>query len=364
MRIAASSIELSSKHEHTTYRSQDVMKPFGLSSGLNLTSKEEKAEKISDTYVRSDEDKKLLDVDNSGRYMNPGAYHDIEVKDPVVKTKEDNLSSMDMIHVHLLRIILQLVQNLGGKGWDSFSRNISNQLNAISDGNAGLFRSASSYSLTSYEAEATEFSAAGRAVTEDGRIIDFDVNFGMSREFISYSELNLGAMQGFLMDPLVIHVGNDVSEISDQSFYFDLDFDGKKENVKMPGQGSGFLAMDRNGDGVIGDGSELFGAATGDGFGELRELDEDHNGWIDENDENTWAALKVWIKDDSGRDELLTLKEADVGAIYLGEVGTEFSTYSKDMLSSGINGVVRSSGVFLHEDGQAGIIQHVDLAYS
>ena len=37
--------------------------------------------------------------------------------------------------------------------------------------------------------------------------------------------------------------------------------------------------------------------------------------WIDENDTNTWAALKVWIKDDSGRDELLTLKEADEGYI-------------------------------------------------
>nr|WP_292161692.1 hypothetical protein [Butyrivibrio sp.] len=364
MRIAASSIEMSSSHEYVNQRAQETFKPFGLSSSFQTMQKEETKESYRDTYAKSDKDLELLDFESSGLYTKPEPYHEIEVAKPESKTDSEGLSAIDMIHVHLLRILLQLSQNLGGKTWDNFSKNIANQLNSISDGNAGLYRSSNMYSLTSFEAESTQFSAQGRAVTEDGRIIDFNVNFGMSRELLQYSELNIGAMQGLLMDPLVINVGGDVTEISDQSFYFDLDFDGDKENVKMLGQGSGFLAIDKNNDGVINDGSELFGTATGDGFGELREYDEDGNGWIDENDTNTWAALKVWIKDAQGRDELLTLKEADVGAIYLGEVGTEFTTYSSDMISGNVNGAIRSSGVFLHESGMAGLIQHVDLAYS
>ena len=364
MRIAASNIEMSSSHEYVASRAQETFKPFGLSSSFSTTQKEETKETYRDTFARSDKDLELLGFESSGLYTKPENYHEIEVAEPETKNDSQGLSAIDMIHVHLLRIILQIAQNLGGKGWESFSKNIASQLNAISDGNTALYRNSNMYSLTSFEAESTQFNAQGRAVTEDGRIIDFNVSFGMSRELLQYSELNIGAMQGFLMDPLVINVGGDITEISDQSFYFDLDFDGDKENVKMLSQGSGFLAMDKNNDGVIGDGSELFGTATGDGFGELREYDEDGNGWIDENDVNTWAALKVWIKDDQGRDELLTLKEANVGAIYLGEVSTEFMSYSQDMLSGNVNGAFRSSGVFLHEDGKAGLIQHVDLAYS
>ncbi|MCR5772520.1 MAG: hypothetical protein K6G87_14970 [Butyrivibrio sp.] len=364
MRIAASNIELSSRREHVVQNMQDTIKPFGLSSSFKTLESNKESEILRDTYARSDKDLELLDAESSGLYMNPGTYHEIQVEEPETLNESQGLSPMDMIHVHLLRLILKLAQDLGGKGWDSFSRNISEQLDSISNGNAGLYRSSNSYSLMSYEKESMQFSADGRAVTEDGRIIDFNVSFGMSREFAEYSELNLGAMGQLLMDPLVINVGDDVAEISDQSFYFDLNMDGNKENVKMPGLGSGFLAVDKNGDGTINDGSELFGAQTGDGFGELREYDEDGNGWIDENDESSWAALKVWIKDDKGHDELLTLKEADVGAIYLGEVGTEYTSYSSDLFKDGVNGVVRSSGVFLHENGKAGIVQHVDLAYS
>ena len=363
MRIAASNIELTSKREHIVQKSQDTLKPFGLSSSLNIQEKEGKKEVYRDTFARSDKDLELLNSESSGLYMNPGPYHEIETVEPKSVNESKGLSAMDMIHVHILRLILQITQNLGGKDWNSFSKNIANQLNAISFGNEGLYRSANSYSLTSFESESTQFTGKGRAVTEDGRLIDFNISFGMSRELLTYSELDLNALGGFLIDPLVINVGNDVTRISDQSFYFDLDFDGEKENVKMLSKGSGFLAVDKNADGVINDGSELFGTSTGDGFGELREYDEDGNGWIDENDTTSWAMLKVWIKDDEGHDELLSLKEADVGAIYLGEAGTEFTSYSDDMFSGKVNGVIRSSGVFLHEDGQAGLIQHVDLAY-
>ena len=53
----------------------------------------------------------------------------------------------------------------------------------------------------------------------------------------------------------------------------------------MLGKGSGFLALDKDGNGKIDDGNELFGTKSSDGFGDLREYDSDGSGWIDENDE-------------------------------------------------------------------------------
>lgn len=49
-------------------------------------------------------------------------------------------------------------------------------------------------------------------------------------------------------------------------------------------RGSGFLALDRNQNGVVDDGSELFGTQSGDGFAHLALYDQDSNGWIDAND--------------------------------------------------------------------------------
>ena len=43
----------------------------------------------------------------------------------------------------------------------------------------------------------------------------------------------------------------------------------------------------------------------GNGFSELAEYDSDGNGWIDENDE-VYDQLKVWVKDENGKDTLLS----------------------------------------------------------
>ena len=126
----------------------------------------------------------------------------------------------------------------------------------------------------------------------------------------------------------------------------------------MTKSGSGFLALDKNGDDKINDGNELFGVKSGDGFKDLAEYDTDGNGWIDENDE-VYDKLKVWSKTDDGKDEIRTLKESGVGAIFLGSENTEFTLEGED---GALDGKVRKTGIFLKEDGTAGTIQHVDLA--
>lgn len=175
----------------------------------------------------------------------------------------------------------------------------------------------------SIEQEDTSFSTVGTVRTKDGREIHFNVNVNMSRRCEEYYREELNVAQFALYDPLVINLDTDATELSDQTFYFDLDADGEEEEISML-KGSGYLALDKNGDGIINDGSELFGTGNGDGFADLARYDEDGNGWIDEND-SIWSKLKIWCKDEKGNDVLYKLSDKGVGAICLQNVSTDFT---------------------------------------
>lgn len=208
------------------------------------------------------------------------------------------------------------------------------------------------------ESESASFSTTGTVKTSDGREINFNVNVGMSREFQEYYREDLELATFTFCDPLVINLDTDVAQLEDQTFYFDIDGDGEKDEVSRLGAGSGYLALDKNGDGVINDGKELFGTESGNGFADLAKYDEDGNGWIDENDA-IWEKLKIWTKDENGRDVLYTLAEKGVGAICLQNTSTEFT--QKGTAGQTL-GAVRNTGVFLYENGNVGTVQHVDVA--
>ena len=208
------------------------------------------------------------------------------------------------------------------------------------------------------ESESTTFASSGMVKTQDGRSIDFNIEVSMSRAFTS--QINTLTTQNYIKtDPLVINLDTDIGSVTDQKFLFDLDSDGDEEEISFAGKGSGFLALDKNGDGRIGDGSELFGTKSGDGFKDLAAFDEDGNGWIDEND-SIYSKLKVWTKDEDGNDYLINLKDADVGAIYLDNADTQFSLKNGN---NRLNGEIKKTGIYLHEStGAAGTLNHVDLA--
>ena len=208
------------------------------------------------------------------------------------------------------------------------------------------------------ETESANFSTVGTVRTADGREINFNVNVSMSRSFQQYYEEDLHLMSFTMCDPLVINLDTDVAELSDQTFYFDIDGDGEKDEVSQLGKGSGYLALDKNGDGVINDGSELFGTSSGNGFADLAAYDEDGNGWIDENDA-IWSKLKIWCKDENGNDVLYRLADKGVGAICLQNAATDFTLKGQEGQT---RGAIRNTGVFLYENGNVGTVQHVDVA--
>lgn len=218
-----------------------------------------------------------------------------------------------------------------------------------------------SFSAEEYytEQENTLFSTVGTVRTADGREINFNVDLAMSRSFTQAyrQEMDLAALQK-TCDPLVINFDASTATLSDQKFMFDVDADGEEDSISMLGAGSGYLALDKNGDGVINDGSELFGPQSGNGFQDLAAYDEDGNGWIDEGD-SIWSKLKIWCKNPDGTDSLYTLGEKGLGAICLQNTATDFALKGN---SGRDNGYIRNTGIFLYENGNVGTVQHLDLA--
>lgn len=212
-----------------------------------------------------------------------------------------------------------------------------------------------SVSVSWREEERTRFRAAGEVMTADGRRIAFALDLRMERSLSIDAAASRAPVQQ--KDPLVINLRGGAANLTERAYRFDLDADGDAERIAFATGGSAFLAIDLDGDGRIGNGRELFGAITGDGFGELARYDSDGNGFIDEGDP-VFSQLLAWSRAEDGSEQLAPAGSLGVGAIHLGAVDTRFSL---EGAGSGPLGTVRQTGVFLREDGSAGTLQQVDL---
>lgn len=213
------------------------------------------------------------------------------------------------------------------------------------------------YHAVHEEIEQTDFSAEGVIQTADGREIAFRLDLSMARHFREETNISLRAGDAKRKDPLVINFDGAAARLSDRQFRFDLDADGQAEDIALLGSGSGYLALDVNGNGKIDSGAELFGPQSDSGFDELAKYDQDGNGWIDENDA-VFDRLLVWTPAEKGAGALSSLAEHDVGALFLGRIATPFE------LRGGANanlGAVRASAFYLTEAGQTGALQEIDL---
>lgn len=249
-------------------------------------------------------------------------------------------------------------QNLGNANSDSSvaDRAASGNTITMSGINVKTFTFSNQYYRE--ETETTGFSTQGTVKCADGREINFNLNLEMSRSFQEYYEETVAVREAAMCDPLVINLNGNIADLSDQTFMFDLDGDGQEDEINRLGSGSGFLALDKNGDGIINDGSELFGTKSGNGFADLAAYDTDHDGFIDEDDE-IWNHLKIWVMDENGEQHLYSLAEKGVGAICLQNADTNFAIKDNN---NETKGMIRSTGVFLYENGNVGSVQHVDLA--
>jgi hypothetical protein len=210
------------------------------------------------------------------------------------------------------------------------------------------------------EIETTQFSAQGIVRTEDGQEISFNLELSMTRQFREETTVSLRAGDAVRKDPLVLNFNGNAAQLLDQRFRFDLNGDGQLLNLPLLASGSGYLALDRDHNGRIDHGRELFGPATNSGFGELAALDSDGNGWIDEND-GAFSQLKIWTPtgtSQGAQGTLASLADSDVGAIAVSRLQTPFEL--RGNANSNL-GAIAASGVFLTADGRVGSVQEIDL---
>lgn len=300
-------------------------------------------------------------------YLNESSSYLSQTRFATNGLQEFSGERIGQFHHKLFRHIIEMMKEMLEGGNSTPFSEVSDYLTYSSQPDTSHRQTQVWYRETSFtshleEKENTSFRTNGLVKTSDGREISFQLKVGMSRSFIKETKLTSAETTEVLVmkDPLVINLDLPSAAVTDQEFFFDIDADGTKESLSTLSSGCGFLALDKNGDNIINDGSELFGTESGDGFADLARYDEDGNGWIDEND-SIFSRLRVWTKDEDGRDQLLDLSEADVGAIFLGHVATDF--HLNDAQTNETYAKIQSSGIFLHESSsEAGTIQHVDFA--
>ncbi|MFN3582260.1 MAG: hypothetical protein ACK4VV_17525, partial [Pseudomonas sp.] len=142
----------------------------------------------------------------------------------------------------------------------------------------------------------------------------------------------------------------------DAGIHFDHAGDSFRERTGFVAPDDGLLVWDRNGDGVINDGSELFGNETvlgngsraANGFQALAELDSNNDGRIDANDE-LFSQLRVWRDLDqngeSSAGELFTLEELGVSSLSV--------SYTNQNYTDEHGNEHRQVGSYTNADGQS-----------
>ena len=216
-----------------------------------------------------------------------------------------------------------------------------------------IYQRTSAYS----EQESSSFSAQGKVSTQDGKEIDFSISLNMSRSFYTESSLTIQAGTPEKIDPLVINFEGKAAELSSTRFEFDIDADGSLDQISLLKPSSGFLALDKNNDNVINDGSELFGPQSGNGFSDLAAYDDDANGFIDEAD-SIYNSLRIWQRHEDGSQQLFALADKEIGAIYLGHASTPYQLKTNDNESLG---EISHSGIYISENGEVGTVQQIDF---
>lgn len=380
MKIESSAVAMSSDRKYVAYAQKTTASMITTSEdaatldfsreGVSL------AEQMKEEQQRIDQEKKQRQQENLAKRLMEQSEETRRTRQEFPEPKEQK-----QMELELLRKMIAALNRMNGKNPSEALRELKEMKSQAKAGYAygsgqgigkqnGMIASSGNASrpttwkkttVTSAfvtEMEHTAYQASGVVKTADGREINFGVTMEMSRAFCAKYD-SIVQEDYICTDPLVINLDTNATTVSDQKFLFDLDVDGKEEEISFVGKGSGFLALDKNKDGKINDGSELFGTRSGDGFKDLAAYDQDGNGWIDEND-SIFKDLKIWTKDEKGNDRLIDLKEAGVGAIYLGNASTEFSLKSDETKAT--NGVIRKTGIYLKETGEVSTIQHVDLA--
>jgi hypothetical protein len=155
-----------------------------------------------------------------------------------------------------------------------------------------------------------------------------------------------------LADPLMLDLDDDGLELSDleNGFLFDITGDGRKERISRPLSNDVFLSWDRNKNGKIDSGLELFGDQHGaaDGYQELSKFDGNADGMIDNKDQ-IFAELSLF----NGK-RMISLESSGIESLSLA---------MKQINQIAGKNIIASTSQFTRQNGSSGTIADVLLAY-
>jgi hypothetical protein len=123
-----------------------------------------------------------------------------------------------------------------------------------------------------------------------------------------------------LVSPIAIDLNGDgIKTVSiDAGVTFDLLNTGSAVNVGWLSGNDGFLAIDKNQNGIIDDRSELFGGAVGEGFAQLASFDSNGDGQVNSQD-SLFGDLGIWqdanINGKTEAGELKSLAAANIASL-------------------------------------------------
>lgn len=175
--------------------------------------------------------------------------------------------------------------------------------------------------------------------------------------------------QKAVISPIVLDLDGDgveTTNVNNDWALFDFDGDGVKNRTGWISPDDGFLVFDRNNDGIINDGGELFGNHTlrydgqgtcADGYQALAQEDTNGDGLVNHLDFN-WQYFKVWrdLNQNGQTDEgeLFTLDELGITGFEVGFNGEDLEQNGNILQGQGtfyINGEARDfSDVWFEQD--------------
>ena len=237
---------------------------------------------------------------------------------------------------------------MGGEGYDTY---IADKMDVIedSDGEGAIFNVDGSISVAKkniltggshYKNDPKyTYYGHGNKYYWDGK--DLIINDGLTVKNFKNGDLNIRLREEddtrpdirdamSIRSPIIIDMNGDGVKTTAQGkhTYFDHDGNGFAENTGWVDSNDALLVFDRNQNGLIDDGKELFGSNTllssgkraQNGFEALAEFDENRDGVIDAAD-SVWSRLQLWQdKNQNGlvdEGELLSLSNTQITAIGL-----------------------------------------------
>lgn len=169
---------------------------------------------------------------------------------------------------------------------------------------------------------------------------------------VRVGQINMEISNVTQQDPLILDLdgnGIDVTSLRDGSV-FDLDGDGTTNQAAWVTGKDALLALDKNKNGKIDDGRELFGDQNGaaDGFAELATYDDNGDGSIDAQDK-VFSSLILLHADGSQS----SLEEEGIASIRLSAI----TPLSQRL----VGGTLAAEGQFVRDDGGVGKVGEVFL---